>query len=121
MQRRTGSSNTANSWRKIDSVEEGVHHAYFSTRRGDLATYVHGDDFVTSGEPCDLDWLKAGLSERYSIKTSVLGDGKGQCSEVRVLNRILQWHSGVGISYEADPRHVEFVTKGLGLGEEKGW
>ena len=75
---------------------------------------MHGDDFVTSGEPKYLEWLRVGLSDKYSIKTHVLGDGPGQKPEVRVLNRILQWHPNEGVSYEADPRHVDRLIRETG-------
>ena len=38
--------------------------------------------------------------------------------EVRILNRIVRLHSK-SILYEADPRHVEILTKSLGLQNSK--
>ena len=36
------------------------HHA-----SGDLVTYVHGDDYVTAGDPIQLKWLRTKLEEKY--------------------------------------------------------
>ena len=73
---------------------------------------VHGDDFVTVGSSHDLQWLKESLEAKYDLKTQVLGPGPNDCSEVRVLNRILRWTSE-GVEYEADPRHAEIVLQDM--------
>lgn len=39
--------------------------------------------------------------------------------EIRVLNRISSWNGHKGITYEADPRHVEFVIDHLKLQDAK--
>lgn len=38
---------------------------------------------------------------------------------MKVLNRIITWEGFRGITYEADPRHVEIVVEQLGLEEAK--
>ena len=63
--------------------------------------------------------MKHELEKSYEIKTQLLGPGKEDLQQVRVLNRILTWGPN-GISYEADPRHAEIVIKELGLTEAKG-
>jgi hypothetical protein len=80
-----------------------------------IRTFVHGDDYVSTGEAGALQWLKAGLEEKYDMKTQVLGEGNEYEKEARILNRLLQWHDGVGISYEPDPRHSELIIKQMGL------
>ena len=34
--------------------------------------------------------------------------------EVKILNRKLCWHDGVGISYEADQKHAEAIVRETG-------
>ena len=67
-----------------------------------LKCLVHGDDFVVSGEPVDLVWMRNELESKLEINTTILGDEPGMSKEVKILNRKLCWHDGVGISYEAD-------------------
>ena len=38
-----------------------------------------------------------------------MGEAKGCITEGRVLNRVLTWHPGIGISYEADPRQAQAI------------
>ena len=49
----------------------------------------------------------------------MLGPGKEDLQQVRVLNRVLTWTKD-GISYEADPRHAEIVIDELGLKDANG-
>ena len=51
------------------------------------------------------------MHESFLIKVvGRLGGDAGDLSEIRVLNRVLRWLPG-GISYEADPRHVELLVQ----------
>ena len=59
---------------------------------------VHGDDFVVSGEPVYLVWMRNELESKLEINTTKLGDEPGMSKEVTILNRKLCWHRGVGIS-----------------------
>ena len=86
----------------------------FHHRKRDILVFVHGDDFVSSGEARELEWMRGILEAAYPIKTTVLGGGKQHCKEARVLNRIIRWHDGVGLSYEADPRHADEIVKQSG-------
>ena len=79
---------------------------------------MHGDDFVVVGMPSELAWMQKNIEEKYELKAEVLGPDKGQCKEVRVLNRILRW-TARGIEYEVIPRHVEMIIKQLNLSESK--
>ena len=88
-------------------------------RGKELRTYIHGDDFVSSGKEKNLVWMKENLQKKYKIKTSILGPGKGDEKQVKILNRVLTWHEK-GIKYEADPRHVEIMVKDLKLEEANG-
>lgn len=84
-----------------------------------IRAYVHGDDYVSVGKPERLDWMKKELEKCYSIKTQLLGPGKDHAREVKILNRIVAWDEAQGISYEADPRHVEIILEQLKLKDSK--
>ena len=79
-----------------------------------LKRLVHGDDFVVSGEPVDLVWMRNELESKLEINTTILGDEPGMSKEVKILNRKLCWHGGVGISYEADQKHAEAIIRETG-------
>ena len=73
-----------------------------------LKCLVHGDVFVVSGEPVDLVWM------RHELESTILGDEPGMSKEVKILNRELCWHDGVGISHEADQKHAEAIIRETG-------
>ena len=79
-----------------------------------LKCLVHGDDFVVSGEPVDLVWMRNELESKLEINTTILGDEPGMSKEVEILNRKLCWHDGVGISCEADRKHAEAIIREKG-------
>ena len=58
------------------------------------------------------------LDKRFSIKTTIVGGGKKEEKEVRVLNRVIR-HTSNGWEYEADQRHADIIVKELGLEEAK--
>ena len=53
------------------------------------------------------------------MKTQTLGPGKEDQKQIKILNRVVTWHDIDGISYEADPRHVEIIIKQLQLADAK--
>ena len=79
-----------------------------------LKCLVRGDDFVVSGEPVDLVWMRNVLESGLEINTTILGDEPGMSKEVMMLNRKLCWHDGVGISNEADRKHAEAIIRETG-------
>ena len=79
-----------------------------------LKSLVYGDDFVVSGEPVDLVWMRNVLESKLEFNTAMLGDGPGMSKEVKILNRKHCWHDGVGISYEADQKHAEAIIRETG-------
>ena len=109
----------ANTMKSIGFEQGTASPCTFSHADRGLRCYIHGDDFVTIGKDLDLKWMQKELEKVYEIKTQVLGPGKEDSQQVRVLNRILTWGSG-GISYEADPRHAEIAVKELNLVDAKG-
>ena len=81
------------------------HHVVLGIR-----TLVHGDDYVSVGQPDQLKWLEGQLQQKCKIKTQILGPGPDHLRELKVLNRILIWNGSKGVIYEADPRHAEIVS-----------
>lgn len=78
-------------------------HCIFHNAARDIWVFVHGDDFVASGVPTEISWFRKLLESHYQIKSTTLGEARGCKKEARVLNRILKWHDGIGLTYEADP------------------
>ena len=80
---------------------------------------MHGDDFVVSGEPVDLVWMRNELESKLEINTPILGDEPGISKEVKILKRKLCWPDGVGISCEADRKHAEAIIRETGASNLK--
>ena len=66
-----------------------------------LRCIVHGDDCVFTGVGHELAWNKVVLLKVLGV----LGSGKDDQKELRVLNRAIRYRPE-GIAYEADPRHA---------------
>ena len=58
------------------------------------------------------------MGQRFTIKTSVVGRGKEEDKEARILNRVIRVTPS-GWEYEADQRHGELITKTLGIDDCK--
>ena len=86
----------------------------FCHQQRSLKCLVHGDDFVVSGEPTDLVWMRNELESKLEIDTAILGHWPRMSKEVKILNRKLRWHDGVGISWEADQKHAEAIMRKTG-------
>ena len=91
----------------------------FDRKDRHIRTFVHGDDYVSSAHPKQLEWLKRELESKYTIKTQWLGPNKEHQQEVKILNRIVGWDHVKGIVFEADPRHTEIIVEQLKLKEAK--
>ena len=63
--------------------------------------------------------FEAVLEARFKIKTQVVGSGRDEQSEARVLNRVLRV-TEEGWAYELDQRHIDLLIEGLGLQHAKG-
>ena len=59
------------------------------------------------------------LESKLEINTPILGDEPGMPKEVKILNRKLCWHDGVGISFEADRKHAEAIIRETGASNLK--
>ena len=64
-----------------------------------------------------MDFFVEAIQKEFEVKVrGRLGSGAGDGKTVRILNRIIRW-THAGIRVEADPRHVEILTKEMGLNE----
>ena len=122
-----GKRTAANSWER--EYTKTLIEAMFSPGRANKCTFyhaakgvrivVHGDDFVVTGSPVGLEFVKKILSARYPVKVrAVLGPEAGDHKEATILNRIVRWEDGE-ISFEADPKHVKKMLKDMKLTECK--
>ena len=91
----------------------------------DASMVVHGDDFITLGDSEALSEVERAMSDHYTKKVrAVLGAGRDDAKEVRILNRYVRWKSDGGRNWiepdEPDPRHAELIVKSLNLESAKG-
>ena len=122
-----GTRDVAQNWYQEYSdqlIQIGFHQGKASLRvflhpgKG-VRTYVHGDDYVSTGKPECLKWMRAQLDKNYAVKTQTLGPGEENERQRKILNRIVTWDDTEGITYEADPRHVEITLRQLKLESAK--
>ena len=67
----------------------------------------------------NAEWYKGVLSEALELGDfQVLGHGRCEVQEVRILNRILKLHSDK-LTLEADPRHGELLARYLNVGNAR--
>ena len=78
-----------------------------------LACLVHGDDFVLVGKYDQLMWFKEALGPQWEIKRQAIGEHPTLDKEMRVLNKLIRWHPGEGVTLEADPRHAQTIIRDL--------
>ena len=85
---------------------------------------VHGDDFMTLGDSEALSEVERAMSDQYTMKVrAILGAGRDDAKEVRILNRYVRWKSDGGenwMEYEPDLRHAELIVKSLNLEKYEG-
>ena len=81
-----------------------------------IACSVRGDDFTSTGEKRELDWLEMQLESWYELrKGGRLGPGDIDAKELTVLNRVLRYTESV-YEYKADPRQSEKLLESLNVG-----
>ena len=42
---------------------------FYKKKDRGIRTYVHGDDYVSSGQPQQLKWMRTQLESKYIVKT----------------------------------------------------
>ena len=68
------------------------------------------DDFACTGNVDDLRWFEKSVSEYFELKSEILGPGHSEVREVKFLGRRIQWKKN-GITYQADPKHVNILSE----------
>ena len=48
-----------------------------------VRTFVHGDDYVSTGKPGQLKWLQTQLENNYQVKTQALGPNNEHLKQVK--------------------------------------
>ena len=87
---------------------------FYHPTRG-IHTVVHGDDFTSMGTQSELDWLETEFATHFELKIrGRLGENCTGPQQIRILNRIVTL-TPEGLTYEADPRHVDLLSSSLGL------
>ena len=82
-----------------------------------ISTVVHGDDITSLGLDDDLDWMRVELGKSFELKIrGRIGMGVEGTNDMRILNRVVEVKE-TGVTFEADPRHVDLLLKSLGLTE----
>ena len=69
---------------------------------------------MSEGPEENLIKMDIAMKKVFSLKTEILGGGPSDVRCVKVLNRQISWKDGE-ILWEADPRHVEILSRQLGL------
>ena len=72
-----------------------------------ISVVVHGNDFTALASDPELNWYEQEVARHFEIKIrGRLGEGCPGDNELWILNRVVKV-TGSGITYEADPRHVD--------------
>ena len=72
----------------------------------DIWIVAHVDDFLCSGEPVDLFWVKGELEKRFGITTQMIGPGEHGV----YLGRKIQWRAD-GISIEGENKYITMMAQ----------
>ena len=59
------------------------------------------------------------LEKHFEIKSTIVGEDESLDKEVHILNRKVTWHKGIGLSYEADPKHALTIINKTGASTMK--
>ena len=80
---------------------------------------VHGDDVVIIGRRQGREHAIKALGDAYEIKIDSAGPEDTDAKEIKILGRVLTYHSW-GISLEADPSLIETGVAKMGLEDTHG-
>ena len=98
--------------------------ALLHSEKMDAFMMVHGDDFIALGDDEALSEVEHMMSSHYTTKArAILGAGRDDAKEVRILNRYVRWNSDGERSWiecEPDPRHAKLIVTSLNLESVKG-
>ena len=78
----------------------------------DARMVVHADNFVTQGHDGTPSEIEKAPHSRYTFEVkAILGKGRNDTNEVRILNRRVRWNA----EYAPDPRNAHLIVKKLQL------
>ena len=72
---------------------------------------------MTAGSSEGLEWPKNELLKVFKMTVTTIGGGPEDATSVRILNKLVEWVEGKGITYEADPRHAQLLIREM-LGDD---
>lgn len=117
-----GTKDAATNWQELAAQE--MEKIGFKRGVCDPCTYhhpsrhvhamVHGDDYCSVGQREDIEWSREHLDRRFTLKTTIVGDGAKEEKEARVLNRVIRF-TEQGWEFEADQRHAEIIAKEIDM------
>ena len=87
----------------------------------ELCGFVHGDDFIFTGDSMQLAWAESRLNEQVILKwRGIRGPDDGDDKTATILNRWVTWaclsgSRGNRIEIEAGPRHREVLLAQMNL------
>ena len=58
--------------------------------------------------------MNTALEQHFQVETEIIGPDAWQQLEARVFHRVIRWEK-TGITWEPDPRHVEFIIEQKGF------
>ena len=82
-----------------------------------LVVVTHVDDFLCVGPEENLTWLFEGLSAKFEMTKTIVG--QGHAHEVKYLNRFISWNNGV-FTIEGDTKHRNILMKEWGMEQCSG-
>ena len=92
----------AETLKKEENKQGRVSPCLFHHDQHDVTIMVHGDDFVAVGKEEYVAEAEKALKSKYKIKTEVLGLGKDDVKEVKILNEAIRIGED-GLKLEAGP------------------
>ena len=80
----------------------------------ELCGFVHGDDFIITGDSVQWMWIESRLKEGLNFERCAgLGVDDGVDKMVTILNRLVTWSNQMGI--KATPRHPEVLLARMSM------
>ena len=80
--------------KELGFVRGKGHPAVFTHPVKGIMTLVHGDDYVSSAMPEELDWRQGELEGTYEIKTQRTRPSGEEIVEAKILNRVVRRTAG---------------------------
>ena len=97
-----------------DLLQGTTNPCHFYSADFTIKIIVHGDDFLCTGTPEKMSWLRQRFEDKYDCKVEEAGFGKGVGRSVRFLNRVITYNED-SIEFESDQRLVESLIHDLNL------